>query len=54
MCSRVDEIDTTGKSPQEVAGIAGRIIPGRPEPPSRPGNFPRISSVVRLAGVAFY
>jgi len=36
MCSRVDEIDTTGKSPQEVAGIAGRIIlEGLSRPPGQ-------------------
>jgi adenylate kinase len=27
-CSRVDEIDTTGRSPQEVAGLVIRIIKG--------------------------
>lgn len=27
-CSRVDEIDTTGRSPQEVAGIVMKIIEG--------------------------
>lgn len=36
MCSRVDEIDTTGKSPQEVAGIVGRIIlEGLSRPPGQ-------------------
>ena len=29
LCSRVDEIDTTGKSSQEVADLAMRIIEGR-------------------------
>ncbi|MDM7934526.1 MAG: adenylate kinase family protein [Methanothrix sp.] len=28
MCSRVDEVDTTGKSPQEVAELVRRIIAG--------------------------
>jgi adenylate kinase len=29
LCARVDEIDTTGKSPQEVAELVTRIIRGR-------------------------
>ena len=29
LCSRVDEIDATGKSPQEVAELVARIIQGR-------------------------
>jgi adenylate kinase len=34
LCSRVDEIDTTGKSPTEVAELAARIIQGRLELPA--------------------
>ena len=34
LCSRVDEIDTTGKSSQEVAELAARIIQGRLELPA--------------------
>ena len=29
LCARIDEIDTTGKSPQEVAELVARIIQGR-------------------------
>ena len=29
MCPRVDEIDTTGKSAAEVAGMIGKIVEGR-------------------------
>jgi len=29
LCGRVDEIDTTGKSPQEVAELVARIIQGK-------------------------
>jgi adenylate kinase len=29
LCARVDEIDTTGKSPPEVAELVARIIQGR-------------------------
>ncbi len=34
LCGRVDEIDTTGKSPQEVAELAARIIQGRLQLPA--------------------
>lgn len=34
MCERVDEIDTTDKSPQEVAGLVTEIIEGRLELPA--------------------
>jgi len=33
-CGRVDEIDTTGKSPMEVAELVARIIQGKLELPA--------------------
>lgn len=33
-CARVDEIDTTGKSPQEVAELVARIIQGKLQLPA--------------------
>jgi adenylate kinase len=39
LCARVDEIDTTEKSPQEVAELAARIIQGRLELPPGQVNW---------------
>ena len=38
-CDRVDEIDTTGKSTQEVAELVARIIQGRLELPAGQVNW---------------
>ena len=39
LCGRVDEIDTTEKSPQEVAELVARIIQGRLELPPGQVNW---------------